>query len=153
MGNVVLSESFNFAAGMPNGPHNEIPAVIRTELNAYSDRDMMVRMRHLARKKRMRQPDITDEEMADYLALAEHFENSTQWISARRGTLKRPLGITVAWVVAISATLGFLTAMLIVRDRDRSLMAVMRIKASPAKARYARTRSRTDQVTRNGRPA
>ena len=115
------------------------PAVIRAELNADIDRDMLAKMRDLARKRRMLQPDIAEEEMVDYLALAEHFENSTQWISARRATLKRPLRTTVAWVVAISATLGFLTAMLIVRDRDRSLMAVMRIKASPAKARYARS--------------
>jgi hypothetical protein len=93
---------------------DEIPAVIRAELNADVDRDMLARMRDLARKRRMLQPDIAEEEMADYLALAENFENSTQWISARRGTLKRPLRTTVAWVVAISATLGFLTAMLIV---------------------------------------
>ncbi len=56
--------------------------------------------------------------MADYLALAENFENHAQWVSARRGarrgTLKRPLRAIVAWVVATSAILGLLTAMLIV---------------------------------------
>jgi hypothetical protein len=113
VGNVVLSESFNFAAGMPNGPHDEIPAVIRTELNAYSDRDMMVRMRHLARKKRMRQPDITDEEMADYLALAEGFQNFAQWVSARRLKLQTPIRTTAGWATAIAFILGLLTAMLI----------------------------------------
>jgi hypothetical protein len=93
---------------------DEIPAVIRAELNADVDRDMLARMRDLARKRRMLQPDIAEEEMADYLALAENFESFTQWISARRGALKRPLRTTVAWVAAISAILGFLTAMLIV---------------------------------------
>ena len=111
MGNVVLSESFNFAAGMPNGPHDGIPAVIRTELNAYSDRDMMVRMRHLARKKRMRQPDITDEEMADYLALAEGFQNFAQWMSARRSKLQTPVRANTWWATAIAIILGLLTAM------------------------------------------
>jgi hypothetical protein len=82
----------------------------------------MARMGHLARKRRLRQPVITEEEMADYLALAENFENHAQWVSARRGTLKRPLRATVAWVVATSAILGLLTAMLIVGDLDRGLM-------------------------------
>ena len=111
MGKVVLSESFNFAVEMTNGAHDGIPAVIRTELNAYSDRDMMVRMRHLARKKRVRQPDMTDEEMADYLALAEGFQNSAQWVSVRR--LKLPIRTTAGWATAIAFILGLLTAMLI----------------------------------------
>jgi hypothetical protein len=113
VGNVVLSESFNFAAGMPNGPHDEIPAVIRTELNAYWDRDMMVRMRHLARKKRMRQPDITDEELADYLALAEGSQNFAQWVSARRLKLQTPILTTAGWAMTIAFIMGLLTAMLI----------------------------------------
>jgi hypothetical protein len=66
--------------------YDEIPPVIRTELNAYTDRDTIIRMRHFARKKRISRPDITDEEMADYLALAEHFQNLEHWISARRLT-------------------------------------------------------------------
>jgi hypothetical protein len=93
---------------------DEIPAIIRAELHADIDRDLLARMRHLARNKRMSQPVITEEEMADYLALAENFENYAQWVSARRGTLKHRLRTTVAWVVATSAILGFLTAMLIV---------------------------------------
>ena len=44
------------------------PAVIRAELNADIDRDMLARIRDLARKRRMLQPDIAEEEMADYLA-------------------------------------------------------------------------------------
>jgi hypothetical protein len=39
--------------------------VIRAELNANLDRDLLVRMRHLARKRRMRRSEISDEEMAD----------------------------------------------------------------------------------------
>lgn len=93
---------------------DEIPAMIRAELNADLDRDVLDRMRYLARKKRMRQPEITDEEMADYLALAENCQNFEQWLSARHGTLERPLRARAAWVMATLAILGVLTAMLIV---------------------------------------
>lgn len=104
---------------MPAGPHtsDEIPALIRNELNAYSDREMIVRMRHLARKKRMRQPDLTDEEMADYLALAEGFQNFAQWTSARRSELQTSFQTWVrasaGWPAAIAVILGLLTATLI----------------------------------------
>jgi len=117
---IELPETSNFAGPTLDrrSVSEEIPAIIRAELNADIDRDLMTRMGHLARKRRLRQPVITEEEMADYLALAENFENHAQWVSARRGarrgTLKRPLRATMAWVVATSAILGLLTAMLIV---------------------------------------
>jgi hypothetical protein len=111
----MLSESCNFVAGTPDGPlvYDAIPAVMRTELNADMDRDMLARMRDLARKKRMRRPDISDDEMADYLALAENFQNLAQWMSARRSTLQSPFRASVGWVTATAIILGLLTTMLI----------------------------------------
>ncbi len=94
---------------------DEIPAIVRAELNADSDRDVVVRMRHLARKKRMRQPDISDEEMADYLALAENCENFEQWLRFRRGAAEPgPSGGAIAWVLGTLAIVGVLTVGLIV---------------------------------------
>jgi hypothetical protein len=111
----MLSESLNFAAMVRPSVVDEIPAVIRAELNADMDRELLARMRHLARKKRILQPDITDEEMSDYLAPAENYQNFPQWLSARRcSTLESPLRTGVAWVAATLAIVGFLTAMLIV---------------------------------------
>jgi len=94
--------------------YDEIPAIIRTELNADSDRDVLVRMRHLARKKRMRQPDITDEQMADYLALAENCANFEQWLKSRRGAAEpRPSRGSIAWAMGTLAIVGLLTTGLI----------------------------------------
>jgi hypothetical protein len=85
--------------------NDEIPAVIRAELNADSDRDIMVRMQ---------QPDITEEEMADYLALAENCENFEQWLRFRRGAAESgPSGRAIAWVLGTLAIVGVLTAGLI----------------------------------------
>jgi hypothetical protein len=101
-------------AELKTSSYDEIPTVIRAELNADSDRDVLVRMRHLARKKRMRQPDITDEQMADYLALAENCENFEQWLKFRRGAVE--LGASrgaIAWVLSTLAIVGVLTAGLI----------------------------------------
>jgi hypothetical protein len=113
---LAIAENSNFAgpgAGLESR-YDEIPAAIRAELNADSDRDVLVRMRHLARKKRMRQPNITDEEMADYLALAENCENFEQWLKARRGTLEpSPSRASVAWVLGTLAIVGLLTTGLI----------------------------------------
>jgi len=111
----MLSESSNFAAGRLEGPrvYDEIPAVIRIELNADMDRDMLTRMRHLARKKRTLRPDISNDEMADYLALAENFQNLAQWMDARRSTLQSPVRATVGWLRATAIILGLLTTMLI----------------------------------------
>lgn len=94
--------------------YDEIPAAIRVELNADSDRDVLVRMRHLARKKRMRQPDISDEQMADYLALAENCENFEQWLKFRRGAVE-PVASrgAIAWVLGTLAIIGVLTVGLI----------------------------------------
>ncbi len=40
--------------------NDELPEAIRLELNAERDRDLLIRMRYLARKKIMRQPNITE---------------------------------------------------------------------------------------------
>ncbi len=92
----------------------ELPAKIRAELNADSDRDVIDRMRHLARKKRMRQPDITEEQLADYLALAENCENFEQWLKFRRGAAEPGRSRSaLAWMLGTLAILGVLTAGLI----------------------------------------
>ncbi|HLI63531.1 MAG TPA: hypothetical protein VKV05_09025 [Terriglobales bacterium] len=96
------------------GSYEELPARIRAELNADSDRDLIDRMRYLAHKKRLRQPDITEEQMADYLALAENCENFEQWLKFRRSA-KAPgasRGL-LAWMLGTLAILGVLTAGLI----------------------------------------
>lgn len=94
--------------------YDEIPAVIRAELNADSDRDVLVRMRYLARKKRMAQPDISDEQLADYLALAENCENFHQWLKFRRGAAGTgPSRGALAWMLGTLAIVGVLTAGLI----------------------------------------
>jgi len=86
----LLSESSNFADAAPDGPFMfEIPALIRTELNADVDRHVLARMRYLARQKRLLQPHITDEEMADCLALAENYPNFGQWLSARQAAMRQ----------------------------------------------------------------
>jgi hypothetical protein len=114
----MLSENINLANATPNAVahesfHAEIPAVIRAELNADRDRDLLTRMRFLARKKRMLEPDITDEEMADYLALAEDFPNFDQWLSARRGDGEVALRASAPWVAATAVIVGFLAALLL----------------------------------------
>jgi hypothetical protein len=94
--------------------YDEIPAAIRAELNADSDRDILVRMSHLARKKRMRQPNITDEQMADYLALAENYTNFDQWSKLRHQAAEPgPSGSLVAWALGTLAIVGILTTGLI----------------------------------------
>jgi hypothetical protein len=97
-----------------NSRFDEIPAAIRAELNADTDRDVLVRMRHLAGKKRMRRPDITDEEMADYLSLAENCENFQQWLKSRRGA-SEPAATrgTLAWMLGTLAIIALLTTGLI----------------------------------------
>jgi hypothetical protein len=111
----MLSESSDLAAGAPERAraYDQIPEIIRIELNADADRDMLVRMRDLAGRKRMLRPDITDDEMADYLALAENFPNFEQWISARRTAPQGPVRARTAWVTATAVILGLLTVMLI----------------------------------------
>jgi hypothetical protein len=114
---VALAEQSFFvgpAADSKPRSYGAIPAVVRAELNADSDRDVMVRMQHLARRKRMHQPDITDEEMADYLALAENCENFEQWLRFRRGAAEPGRsGRAIAWVLGTLAIVGVLTAGLI----------------------------------------
>jgi len=95
-------------------PYDAIPAMVRAELNADTDRDVLVRMQHLARRKLIRQPDITDEEMADYLALAENCENFEQWLNFRRGKAELgPARGAVAWALGTLAIVAVLTAGLI----------------------------------------
>jgi hypothetical protein len=93
--------------------YNDIPALVRAELNADSDRHVLVRMQHLAQKKRASRPEITDEEMADYLALAENYENFDQWLKSRRGPAFTASRGTVAWVLGTLAILALLTTGLI----------------------------------------
>jgi hypothetical protein len=91
-----------------------VPAAIRAELNADTDRDVLIRMRHLARKKRMGQPEITDEEMADYLALAENCANFEHWLKFRRGaTERRASRGTFTWLLSTLAIIGLLATGLI----------------------------------------
>jgi hypothetical protein len=92
----------------------DIPDMVRAELNADTDRDVLVRMRHLARKKRMRQPNITDEEMADYLALAENHKNFKEWLQFRRDETA-PIAFSgpITWFVGVLTVVGLLTAGLI----------------------------------------
>jgi hypothetical protein len=111
----MLRENSSFAISTPHGfISDEIPALIRQELNADRDHDLLVRMRDLARKKKIRRPDITDEEMADYLALAENYQNFAQWLSARAGALQKPPRSRVAWIAITAVTVGFLATMLMV---------------------------------------
>jgi hypothetical protein len=99
---------------MKPGPYSDIPALMRAELNADSDRDVLVRMQHLARKKLALRPDITEEELADYLALAENCENFEQWMKLRRGTeVAGPSRSTIAWVLGTMAIVALLTTGLI----------------------------------------
>jgi hypothetical protein len=112
----VLSENLHSAASIAGEPkiNDELPAIIQTELNRDMDRDTTIRMRYLARKKRMSRPDIIDDEMADYLALAENFQNFEHWISARRST-PQASGRPVNGLLAVTGLIfGLLTAMLIV---------------------------------------
>jgi hypothetical protein len=109
----MFSQSLNSAAlHRPHG-YDEIPAVIRTELNVHRDRDVIVRMQDLARKKRMRHPDITDHEMADYLALAENFQNFEQWISTRRSSSQATGRARIRSAMAIAVAIGLLAATVI----------------------------------------
>jgi hypothetical protein len=110
---LVLSENLHSAASIAGEPkiNDEIPGIIQTELNRDMDRDTMIRMRYLARKKRISRPDITDDEMADYLALAENFQNFEHWISARRST---PQASVRGFLAVTAIILGLLTAILIV---------------------------------------
>jgi hypothetical protein len=117
MASVAIAQNSNLMRPMVDLEPNfdEIPAAIRAELNADSDRDVLTRMRHLALKKRMRQPEITDEEMADYLALAENCQNFEQWLKFRRGVLEpKPSKGSIAWALGTLAVVGLLTAALIV---------------------------------------
>ena len=116
MSSVAIADNSHFIGPVVDreSRFEEIPAIIRAELNADSDRDVLVRMRHLARKKRMRQPDITDEQMADYLALAENCANFEQWSKSRRGAAElRPSRASIAWAMGTLAIVGLLTTGLI----------------------------------------
>ena len=50
--------------------------------------------------------------MADYLALAENFQNFAQWLSARLSTPESRLRSTAAWMAVTLTVVGFFTAML-----------------------------------------
>jgi hypothetical protein len=108
------AEKSSLAVSTPRLASGEIPAAIRQELNADTDRDLIARMRHLARKKKQREPHLTEEEMADYLALAENFEDFEQWLAMRRGAPQKRPRSGIAWIAVSAAAFGFLTTMLIV---------------------------------------
>ncbi len=98
----------------PGESYPDVPAAIRAHLNAELDRDVLVRMQHLARKRRALRPEITEEQMADYLALAENCENFEQWLKLRQaGPLPPPARGTLAWVIGTLAILALLTTGLI----------------------------------------
>jgi hypothetical protein len=109
----VLPRSFNSAVWKAGGAKiaDDVPAVIRKELDDDSERDTLVRMRYLARKKRMLHPGITDDEMADYLALAESFENFQRWIAARRSTSQTSVRPINGFLAATALIVGRLTAL------------------------------------------
>lgn len=86
-----------------------IPRVIEGDLNPDIERDMLARMSDPARKRSMLRPNITEKEMAEYVALAEEFEDFTHWISGSGSS-----HTNMPWIAAISVIVGFLTAMLIV---------------------------------------
>ncbi len=106
-----LNNGVGWAAVHRSLGSDEVPKVIGAELNADIDRDLLARMRDLTRKRMTLQPAITDEEVADYQALAENFENFRQ--RPRQGTRESSPRGSVAWPVATLAILVFLTAMLI----------------------------------------
>ena len=92
---------------------DEIPVAIPPKLIADIDGDLLPTRCDPPRKRMTLQPDITDEEMAEYLASAKN-ENCEQWLSAHRDTLENPVRIIAVWMLATLALLGFLTVMLIV---------------------------------------
>lgn len=108
-------ENFSSVAWIADGfkMDDDIPAVIQIELDGDMDRDTIVRMRYLARKKRLSRPDITDDEMADYLALAENSRNFEQWISTRRSQPKAAVRPIYKFLAVTAVILGLLTAMLV----------------------------------------
>jgi hypothetical protein len=111
---VAFAEKLTAATDSKTQPYGDVPAIIRVELNADRDRDILVRIQHLARKKRAQQPEITDEQMADYLALAENSENFEQWLQSRREAAAfGPSRSTIAWVLGTLAIVALLTTGLI----------------------------------------
>jgi len=101
-------------AAVKSRSYPDVPAHIVAELNADRDRDVLARMQHLAEKKRMRQPDISEAEMADYLALAENCQNLEQWLKFRRGAME-PANRrgAIAWALGALAIVALLTTGLI----------------------------------------
>jgi hypothetical protein len=98
----------------PKSLYGAVPAKIRAELNPDTDHDSLVRMEHLARRKRMLRPNVTDEELADYLALAANCDNFDQWLKLRRGVAVSGLSRgTIAWVLGTLAIVALLATGLI----------------------------------------
>ena len=99
----------------PSFPYSDIPAVIRAQLNTDSDRDVLVRMEQLARRQKMLRPDITDEQMADYLALAENCGNFDQWLKLRHAAeASGQARSTLAWLLGTLCIVVLLTTGLII---------------------------------------
>jgi hypothetical protein len=116
MFSATFADKMNFALQVdgPKPIYSEVPAKIRAELNCDADHDVLVRMEDLAHKKRMLWPDVTDQELADYLALAENCDDFDRWLKFRRGApVSRRSYATIAWLLGTFAIIALLATGLI----------------------------------------
>ncbi len=77
---------------------DEGPPLIRADHNTYIDRELSAAVHDRKRKRRVLQPRTKDQEVSHHPALTQAFENVS----------------SVAWVAAILAIIGVLTAMLMI---------------------------------------
>jgi hypothetical protein len=89
---------------------DEMPVVIPPQLKADSDGGLAPGTWDQVTKRILLQPDVADQETADYPALAKG-ENLEQWVSSYPDT---PLRTITARLLAVLVVLVFLTLMLIV---------------------------------------
>jgi hypothetical protein len=103
-------EEMNFALQVDGSKpiYSEVPAKIRAELDFDADHEVLVRM-DLAHKKRMLRPNVTDQELADYLALVENCDDFDRWLKFRRGAPVSRSYATIAWLVGTFAIIALLT--------------------------------------------
>jgi hypothetical protein len=98
----------------PKASYSEVPAKIRARLNSDKDHDVLIRMEVLARKTRMLLPDITGQELADYLALAENCDDFDRWLRFRRDAPVSGRSYTaIAWIIGTFAIIALLATGLI----------------------------------------
>jgi hypothetical protein len=93
---------------------DDVPAVTRAKFNPSTGEDLPAKTRDWTRKRMKLQPGVSEYEMVDYAALAENSQTLPTEASTRRATVESPTHGSVAWVLAILAIIGFLTAMLMV---------------------------------------